>query len=41
MAAKIYWIHTFNNLTRLGIMARPRGGDWLDDEIISPVIYGN
>lgn len=33
MATKIYWLHTFDCLAKLGIMARPRGGDWLDDEI--------
>lgn len=35
MAVKIFWIETFANTARLGIMARPRGGDWLDDEIAS------
>jgi len=30
---KIYWIHTFDNSARIGIMARPRGNDWLEDEI--------
>ena len=34
MAIKIYWLHEFSNLARLGIMARPRGEDWLEDEII-------
>lgn len=33
MATKIYWLHEFSNLARLGIMARPRGEDWLEDEI--------
>jgi protein-tyrosine phosphatase len=33
MFTKIYWIHQFGNATKLGIMARPRGGDWLADEI--------
>jgi protein-tyrosine phosphatase len=29
----IYWIHKFDNSARIGIMSRPRGGDWLEDEI--------
>jgi protein-tyrosine phosphatase len=33
MFTKIYWIHQLDNAARLGIMARPRGGDWLADEI--------
>ena len=32
MASKIYWLHEFAG-AKLGIMARPRGGDWLEDEI--------
>lgn len=32
MASDIYWIETSTTL-RLAIMARPRSGDWLDDEI--------
>ena len=32
MASDIYWIETPAEL-RLAIMARPRAGDWLDDEI--------
>lgn len=34
MQVTIYWIGEFSD-GRLGIMARPRGGDWLEDEIIS------
>ena len=34
MACQVYWI-TDNSGLRLGIMARPRGGDWLEDEITS------
>lgn len=34
MPTNIYWIHSFENNARLGIMPRPRGGDWLEDEII-------
>jgi protein-tyrosine phosphatase len=30
---KIYWLHTFDNSAQIGIMARPRGNDWLEDEI--------
>jgi len=33
MFTKIYWIHKFDNAAKLGIMARPRGDDWLADEI--------
>lgn len=32
MASDIYWIKTPTSL-RLAIMARPRAGDWLEDEI--------
>jgi protein-tyrosine phosphatase len=31
---KIYWVHDFANGAKLGIMPRPRGGDWLEEEII-------
>jgi protein-tyrosine phosphatase len=34
MYTKIHWLHQFANTARLGIMARPRGGDWLEQEII-------
>lgn len=34
MQVKIYWISGIES-GRLGIMPRPRGGDWLDDEIRS------
>jgi protein-tyrosine phosphatase len=33
MRTKIYWIETFESSAKIGIMARPRGGDWLEDEI--------
>ncbi len=33
MFTKTYWIHQFDNAAKLGIMARPRGDDWLADEI--------
>lgn len=33
MFTKIYWIQQFDNSARLGIMARPRGGEWLEGEI--------
>lgn len=33
MPTHIYWINKFDNSARIGIMARPRGGDWLKDEI--------
>jgi protein-tyrosine phosphatase len=35
MPAKIYWLHNFENTSRLGIMARPRGSDWLEEDILS------
>src|ERR1700730_6326925 len=34
MPTKVYWVHGFENSARIGIMARPRGADWLEDEII-------
>jgi protein-tyrosine phosphatase len=34
MAIRIYWLREYSNSARLGIMARPRGEDWLEDEII-------
>ena len=34
MYTKLYWIHKSDNGARLAIMARPRGGEWLEDEII-------
>jgi len=33
MAVRIYWIEHFSNGARLGILARPRGNEWLADEI--------
>ena len=33
MATRMYWIERFSNGARLGIMARPRGEEWLLDEI--------
>jgi len=33
MLTKLYWLHQYANSAKLGIMARPRGDDWLDDEI--------
>jgi len=35
MAVKVYWIHQYDNGARLGIMARPRGDDWLEEEVAS------
>jgi protein-tyrosine phosphatase len=34
MPTKIYWIRNFDNGAKIGIMPRPRGGDWLEDEIM-------
>lgn len=31
--AKVYWIATGQGSLRIGTMARPRGGDWLADEV--------
>jgi len=33
MYTKIYWLYQVDSTAKLGIMARPRGGDWLEDEI--------
>jgi protein-tyrosine phosphatase len=33
MFTKIYWLHRFENNAQLAIMARPRGGEWLEEEI--------
>ena len=33
MPTKIYWLHKFDNSAKIGIMARPRGDNWLEDEI--------
>ena len=33
MPSRVYWIATFENGARLGIMARPRGEEWLEEEI--------
>lgn len=33
MHSKVFWLHQLPNTARLGIMARPRGNDWLDQEI--------
>lgn len=33
MFTRIYWIETFENGAALGLMARPRGNDWLEDEV--------
>lgn len=34
MPTRIYWIHEFSNTAKIGIMPRPRGNEWLEDEII-------
>lgn len=33
MFTKSYWIDTFENGGAIGIMPRPRGNDWLSDEV--------
>lgn len=35
MPTQIYWVHEFSNAARIGIMPRPRGNEWLEDEIVS------
>lgn len=35
MPVRIYWLTDFENPSRLGIMPRPRGNDWLEDDILS------
>ena len=34
MYTKLYWLRQYDSKARLAIMARPRGGEWLEDEII-------
>jgi len=34
MSVKIFWLHKYPNSSLLGIMARPRGADWLEGEIM-------
>ncbi len=33
MSVRIYWIHQCENNARVGIMVRPRGNEWLKDEV--------
>jgi protein-tyrosine phosphatase len=33
MLTKIYWLHTCKSNARIAIMPRPRGNDWLENEI--------
>lgn len=33
MHSKVYWLHQTSNQARIGIMARPRGEEWLQGEI--------
>ena len=35
MAVRVYWIESFSSGARLGIMARPRGDEWLDSEMLN------
>lgn len=39
MRAEIYWINGISS-GRLGVLPRPRGGDWLEDEIQSLRVSG-
>lgn len=34
MYTKVYWTHQFENGAKLGIMPRPRGNEWLEEEIL-------
>jgi hypothetical protein len=34
MKTTVYWLN-YDTSSRIGIMPRPRGGDWLEDEICS------
>lgn len=34
MHTKLYWLYKSRNNARLAIMARPRGNEWLEDEIV-------
>jgi protein-tyrosine phosphatase len=34
MPNRIYWLYEFISSARLGIMARPRGNEWLEEEIL-------
>ena len=34
MKTTVYWLNR-DTVSRIGIMPRPRGGDWLDDEVCS------
>ena len=38
--ASLYWIANAPNTWRLAILPRPRGGEWLDDEIASLALQG-
>jgi protein-tyrosine phosphatase len=33
MRTRIFWIRQLENGARIGIMARPRGSDWLEEEV--------
>jgi protein-tyrosine phosphatase len=35
MYTKVYWIYQYPNGSKLGIMPRPRGGEWLENEILT------
>ncbi len=35
MHTRVHWVFQYKNDASLGIMARPRGGEWLEDEISS------
>jgi protein-tyrosine phosphatase len=35
MPIKIFWLHRFENASELGIMARPRGNEWLEEDILN------
>jgi hypothetical protein len=35
MPIKKYWLHSFENSSRIGIMTRPNGNEWLEEEILN------
>lgn len=34
MYTKLYFLHLYDNKAAVAIMAKPRGGEWLEDEIV-------
>ncbi len=40
MFTKVYWLKKYSNGAAVGIMSRPRGGDWLEDEVRNLKLLG-